>query len=275
MFHYIIAPTLEMRNSPQETSEVVSQAFFSEEIKVLEDQGEWVKIATAIDGYEGWSRKQGIFSRAKPYGENAKMILSVNRLAAHVYQCPDTIYGPLLTLPYESRLLASEFVELDARWIPIELPDGRNVYIQRGDISFGRPKIDLSQMEVFSQRFLGIPYTWGGRSSFGFDCSGFVQMLYRQMGINLPRDAKDQFLFSKFKDCPLPALSLGDLIFFGFSKDKIRHVGFYLQKGYFIHTSAVIENMPFLRINHIDDPAWNGQGHYPFIQGKKLGMLNA
>ncbi|MCH9717001.1 MAG: C40 family peptidase, partial [Gammaproteobacteria bacterium] len=48
------------------------------------------------------------------------------------------------------------------------------------------------EMIFLSQKFLGCPYTWGGRSSFGFDCSGFVQMLYKEMGICLPRDSGPQ-----------------------------------------------------------------------------------
>jgi gamma-D-glutamyl-L-lysine dipeptidyl-peptidase len=265
MFHIIIDPTVEMRKDPQSNSEVVSQALFSEEITILEEKGNWVKIATAIDGYEGWAKKQGIHSRNTPYSGN----VSVNRLAAHVYGTADTIYGPILTLPFESRLLCLNVADDDSRWLTVELPDGRQAFIQRGDVSQEIAKLEIAETPAFSHRFLGLPYTWGGRSSFGYDCSGFVQMLYRQMGILLPRDAKDQYLFSRFEDCPVSDLTLGDLIFFGFSPHQIKHVGFFLGEGRFIHTSASTENQPYLRVSSIHDPAWNGYGHYPFFNGKR------
>lgn len=276
MFYTIIVPTLEMRQFPQSGSEVVSQALFSEEIKVLEEEGEWVKIKTAVDDYDGWVKREGICSRTSPYTANDKQkLLMVNRLSAHLYDHPDTIYGPVLTLPFESRLLCPNFIEDDSRWLSVELPDAHTLYIQRGDIAIDVPKLNINEISAFSQLFLGLPYTWGGRSSFGYDCSGFVQMLYRQMGIFLPRDAKDQFVFSGFNDSPVTALELGDLVFFGFSKDQIKHVGLSLDEGRFIHTSSVTENKPYLRISHINDPAWNSTGYYPFLAARKVKKLRS
>lgn len=268
MFHTVVSPILEMRKSPQGDTEVVSQALFSEEIKILEEKGEWTKISTTIDNYEGWAKRAGIGSKNAPYLEQENYtLLTTDRLSAHLYAVPDTVYGPMLTLPFESKLLCPNFI--DSRWLSVELPDGSQAFVQSGDVSIGNKQLKMPEIEAFSQRFLGLPYTWGGRSSFGYDCSGFVQMLYRQMGIFLPRDAKDQFLFSELTDCSLSSLNLGDLIFFGFAPDQIRHVGLSLGENRFIHTSAVTENQPYLRISSLNDPAWNGTGYYPFLAGKR------
>lgn len=270
-FHYIISPILEMRSSPDYCSEVISQALFSERILILEEQKDWLKIQTVMDHYCGWVKKEGICSRETSYvSETFATPIMTKRLSAHLYDYPDTIYGPLLTLPFESRLAAVEFKEDHSRWVLIHLPDSRKAYIQRGDIAPLLPLIDKEEIGKFSLSFLGLPYTWGGRSSFGYDCSGFVQMLYRRMGIFLPRDSQDQFIFQGFSDCPVDALTPGDLIFFGFAKDAIKHVGLALGDGKFIHTSAVTENMPYIRISHIDDFAWNGSGYYPFSFGRKI-----
>lgn len=276
MFHTIISPTLEMRKFPKGDAEVVSQALFSEEVHILEEEGEWAKIATTIDKYQGWARRKGIGSRTTtPYAERANYtLLSVNRLSAHLYGVPDTIYGPILTLPFESRLLCPDFTSDESRWLPVVLPDGNHAFVQRGDIVKGVTKLRIHELDRFSQRFLGLPYTWGGRSSFGYDCSGFVQMLYRQMGIFLPRDAKDQFLFPVLDECSPSSMKLGDLVFFGFSPDEIRHVGLSLGEGKFIHTSSVTENQPYLRISSLNDPAWNGKGHYPYLAGRCLTPLS-
>ena len=93
-----------------------------------------------------------------------------------------------------------------------------------------------------------------------------------QMGVFLPRDSKDQFTFSGFKNRAVSDLLAGNLIFFGFSEDDIRHVGMSLGGEEFIHTSAVTENKPFLRISNVSDPAWSGAGYYPFLAGRCLSL---
>lgn len=269
-FHYIIAPALEMRKDPDFKSEVVSQGLFSEEVLVLEEIGSWTKVNTLVDRYAGWVKKEGICSREVPFeNEAGSAIVVTNRLAVHVYEQPDTIYGPMLTLPFESRLAALEPEKDGGRWIHVVLPDSRKGYIQRGDVNLQARKMNLNEVCKFSQFFLGLPYTWGGRSSFGYDCSGFVQMLYRQIGLFLPRDSQDQFADNRFSDCPIEKLTAGDLLFWGFSKDQIRHVAFSLGEGKFIHTSAVTEDMPYIRISDVNDPTWNGSGHYPSVMGRK------
>ena len=129
----------------------------------------------------------------------------------------------------------------------------------------------FTEMCAFSQNFLGLPYTWGGRSSFGYDCSGFVQMLYRQMGIFLPRDSKDQCHWSGFREILEGEIDSGDLIFFGSGINKITHVGMYLEKGKFIH-ATVAENMPYIRTSSIESVEWrnDGKGRFPFQTIRRL-----
>lgn len=270
MYHYVIAPTVEMRKLPEKFSEVISQALFSEQVDVLEERENCLKIKTLIDGYQGWVKKEGVCSRKSLYLEKGTISLKVKRLSAHLYHTPDTIYGPILTLPFESHLEAIDFKNDDSRWIKVLLPDNKEGFIQRGDVTSDFSYMNLDQMCHFSLSFQGIPYTWGGRSSFGYDCSGFVQMLYRQMGIFLPRDSKDQFTFSDLKQTSVEALTPGNLVFFGSSKEQIQHVGLVLKGGVFIHNSAVVENQPYIRISYLADPQWNGSGYYEFLMGSRL-----
>lgn len=180
----------------------------------------------------------------EPYGTSLK----VSRLAAHVYGVKDTEFGPIQTLPYGSKLQSLD--ETDPRWINIVLPDGKKCYIQKGDVALEQELYNKEDLVAFSQKFLGLPYTWGGRSSFGYDCSGFVQMLYNQIGIDLQRDSKLQVEDGRFQTVSMDDIETGDLIFFGKSEQKISHVGMCLGNGQFIH-STVSEYQPWIRVSNL------------------------
>jgi cell wall-associated NlpC family hydrolase len=83
---------------------------------------------------------------------------------------------------------------------------------------------------AFARHLLGVPYRWGGTSpSTGFDCSGFVQFVYRHLGIDLPRTTYSQFGIGR--RVSRAGLEPGDLVFF----DGVGHVGLYVGGGRFIH----------------------------------------
>ena len=93
---------------------------------------------------------------------------------------------------------------------------------------------DYARLEANAVSFLGTPYTWGGTTpEEGFDCSGFVQYLYKQtFGISLPRTTYTQQYEGEevaFKD-----LQLGDLLFFA-EGGSTEHVAMYLGDGFYIH----------------------------------------
>lgn len=269
--YYISSPVIDMQELPEQGSEIVSQAYFSEEVNIIEEAQNWVKIETVIDHYQGWIQKDLLCQRNDSFLSNpSTSIAKINRCAAHLYGVQDTVYGPILTLPFDSRLEVLEpRQESNSRWIKVFLVDGRSGYIQRGDVTLNPTFLRRDQMCTLSLQFLGLPYTWGGRSSFGYDCSGFVQMLYRQMGIYLPRDSKDQICWEGFTNISIDSLLPGDLIFFGFAEDKIRHVGMYLGNNQFIH-ATVAENLPYIRISDLNDPEWNGSRRFTYRAARKL-----
>lgn len=259
MRYWIHSPVAVMRESPKEGAKVVSQALFSEEVKVLNRAKGWAQIQTP-DGYEGWVEEGCFVQREEPYQGD----LSVTRLKAHLYGEADTEFGPLLSLPYGSQLELLQ--EVDPRWLRALLPDGRIVFIQKGDVA--SEPFDLIS---FSKKFLGLPYTWGGRSSFGYDCSGYVQMIYSHLGIQLPRDARLQIADPRGKEVPIDQLAPGDLIFWGKSEREIRHVGMFLEKDQFIHTSSR-ENKPYLRVSRLTDLEWSGNEgvFYPYRAARRF-----
>ena len=97
-----------------------------------------------------------------------------------------------------------------------------------------------SAVVAIAQRYLGVPYVYGGASPSGFDCSGLVMYCYAQVGIGLSHGATDQQRAST--PVPISALQPGDLVFFG-SASYSYHVGIYVGGGSMInapHTGAVV-----------------------------------
>lgn len=261
---YINEPVVDMRENPTKESKVVSQSFFSEKITVEKTLDDWAYIMTP-DAYLGWIPINSFVELKYPY----EGFVKVSRLKAHVYGMPDTEYGPIKTVPYGAKFYSLD--DSDSRWMKIGLPDGKEGYIQKGDVAAEQQLHRKEDLAVFSQKFLGLPYTWGGRSSFGYDCSGFIQMLYSQIGIHLQRDSKQQVLDSRFKTISQDELEPGDLIFFGKSNQRIMHIGMSLGNGQFIHATSR-ENQPWLRISHLSDFEWSGHSdaHYPYRTFRQL-----
>ena len=84
-----------------------------------------------------------------------------------------------------------------------------------------KPKSDIAKV---ARGFLNAPYLWGGRSFFGIDCSGLVQLCYRLCGRKLPRDAKDQAQGGEVLSF-IEEAEEGDLAFFDNEEGVMVHCG--------------------------------------------------
>jgi len=98
---------------------------------------------------------------------------------------------------------------------------------------------DKSNLLKNAKTYLGGKYVWGGTVPEGFDCSGYVQYLYKKEGVLLPRTANEQSKVGQ--DVTRQALQKGDLLFFLTDKKRgipITHVGMYIGNGKFIHAAS-------------------------------------
>ncbi|WP_170233216.1 C40 family peptidase [Sporomusa termitida] len=108
-----------------------------------------------------------------------------------------------------------------------------------GNSELSRAKTDRrtgQQIASFAQRYLGVPYAWGGAGEGGFDCSGFIYYVYRQYNVALPRVADEQYNIGR--NIRLADIEPGDLVFYSTYAPGPSHVGIYVGNGYFIHASS-------------------------------------
>ncbi len=219
-----------LRSTPSEKAEMVTQLLFGETYSVLDHKNNWMLIQMHYDSYEGWiDRKQHA-----PVSENAVNML----IKKHVSVSIDPI--SLLKL-HESKVVPITF--------------GSNLLIADGDsiktadnFQGKRNSINLPQPEKigqFAMKFLNVSYLWGGRTFFGIDCSGFIQIVFKAAGIRLYRDAAQQAAQGHTIDFVEEAQA-GDLAFFDNEEGRIIHTGILLGNGKIIHASGHV------RLDNVD-----------------------
>ena len=151
----------------------------------------------------------------------------------------------------------------NGRFYKVSYPDGRIAYVLK---SQSKPyeewlaSVRLTEESILEKALTlkGIPYTWGGTSVKGMDCSGFTKTVMLMHGIILMRDASQQVKTGIPVDISngYENLRPGDLMFFGKKaqdgkKERIRHVAFYKGDKEFIHASG------YIRINSLDSTKAN------------------
>src|SRR5262249_48311719 len=180
----VVVPVANLYSKPTEKSDVVSQAIYGSNVRLLEARGEWSRIQTP-DRYRGWtpSRYVRIVLVGDGYATEGPTV-QVQSIFANVYAEPDvTKHKPVITVPFETRLeIAKDPPQKNSKpdkqvpegWLRVRLPGQTMAWIQTGDVMSGPKQLSIPESIELAKQFLGIPYLWGGTSSFGFDCSGFT-----------------------------------------------------------------------------------------------------
>jgi len=117
---------------------------------------------------------------------------------------------------------------------------------------FARTSKIAKNLTSSALRFLGTPYVFGGTSTSGFDCSGYVQHVFAMMGISIPRTADAQY-YAAHRAVGGPRV--GDLVFFQTYEPGPSHVGIYLGGGRFVHASSSHGVM----VSHLSDSYWSAR----------------
>ena len=104
---------------------------------------------------------------------------------------------------------------------------------------------------ALAAKMVGTPYTYGGSSPSGFDCSGLVQYSFRHAGVTLPHNTLQQRSASRL--VKVSELRRGDLLFFDQEGKKNSHVGIYLGEGRFVHAPSSGKSV---RNDALSNPYW-------------------
>jgi gamma-D-glutamyl-L-lysine dipeptidyl-peptidase len=259
-------PVANMYSAPSADSDVTSQAIYG--VTVVQTKPNpapkenipegWIYVKTP-DDYLGWVQRNQFLplDPSEDYAGKDKRVVTVTNRGANVYRETDvTKHAPLLVLPFEVALEVTGVpAKSGERWLQVKLVDGREAYVQRGDVQDRTGKaLTIDQAIDLAKKFLGVTYTWGGTSSFGYDCSGFMQMLMRQRGIIMPRDADVQAAWTGLVPVKREELKPGDLLYFGSSAKDITHTGMYIGNGEFIHDTT--HDHPMVQISRLADQPW-------------------
>lgn len=220
---------LAVRINPSHQAEMVNQLLFGETYEILDSVNNWKLIRGSFDQYEGFiEEKQVLLLDDEEW----------KRLSGEKVYFPSEIVNFISEVGNNHRFLVvagSSLPGLNNQYFSIAGKDflfhGKAVEILSGKLGDKIPETAM--------KYLGVPYFWGGRSPFGIDCSGLVQVVFKMFGIKLPRDAAYQAQVGETIHLPDEALP-GDLAFFDNSEGKIVHVGILKDKTSIIHASGEV-----------------------------------
>lgn len=207
-----------------------SELCYGTELEILDEHDAWV-FTRQRDGYLGWA--------FKPYLAQSSLITATHLLLAPSYELraqPDLNSGVVTRLVSGTGVrvetMQGDWAQILANqtgWMPLPLLRP----LSQLPLSLKEKREALVED---STRMIGVPYLWGGTSGNGIDCSGFMRLVHRWVGIDIPRDADMQHAAARRVE---PPFEIGDLLFFaeGNNGRKITHVGMSLGGWEMIHAS--------------------------------------
>ncbi len=251
---------INFRTAGKYSAESATQVMMGTPLQILEKKGGWTRAITP-EGYISWVSSGSITYMDKAefdaYQEAKKVIVTTKYTT--MYEGPSANSQMVSDVVWGNILLDKG---TQGAWQKVAISDGREGYVLKADVTDFKKWLDsrnptAENIIATAKQFIGVPYMWGGTSIKAVDCSGFCKSTYFLNGIVLARDASQQCLtgdsvdISKYVDGgeytreALANLKKGDLIFFGTKataekKERITHVGIYIEDGIFIHSATKV-----------------------------------
>jgi gamma-D-glutamyl-L-lysine dipeptidyl-peptidase len=233
--HLAIVP---LRLEPSDRSEMTSQVLFGDYFRVLEQTPNWSRIELAFDGYNGWIDNKQF--RTITENQYNTLINTAHTLNGDLVEFVTAANNLLATIPLGADVSFLSYPDINT--------DG---FLFEGlSVTGKKTRQDILQTAFM---YLNTPYLWGGKTPFGIDCSGMVQMVYKLNGYHILRDASQQATMGE-------ALSFieesepGDLAFFDNDEGRIIHVGIILEDNHIIHAHGKVrvDRLDHLGIYNVD-----------------------
>jgi hypothetical protein len=227
-----------IRLEPSDRSELTTQVLFGEHFKILEQTEKWSRIELGFDGYNGWiDNKQFRFITEVEYNKLQQTEPVLNGDLIEYLASPD---NQLLPISLGTSVTALDDVALN--------PD--NYFFDGLKVSGVKSKQNIVDTAYL---YLNAPYLWGGKTPFGIDCSGMVQMVYKLNGYKLLRDASQQATQGESLSF-IEESEPGDLAFFDNEEGRIIHVGIIMEDNHIIHAHGKvrIDRLDHLGIYNVD-----------------------
>ena len=251
---------INFRTAGKYSAESATQVMMGTPLQVLEKKGGWTRAITP-EGYISWVSSGSItyMDKAEFDAYQAAKKVIVTTKYATMYEGPSANSQMVSDVVWGNILLDKG---TQGAWQKVAISDGREGYVLKSDVTdfnkwLSSRNPTAENIIATAKQFIGVPYMWGGTSIKAVDCSGFCKSTYFLNGIVLARDASQQCLtgdgvdISKYVDSgehtreALANLKKGDLIFFGTKataekKERITHVGIYIEDGIFIHSATKV-----------------------------------
>lgn len=207
-----------IRKEPLSSSEKVSSLIFGETCEVLEEIEDWVKIKSSLDSYEGY--------------------VSLERLV--VYEPDKHLFTKRVYAPFLFALSANGSMTIPCG---AYIPDNNKFVFREQEYTIQEKENHPKDLLSLAKQFYNTPYNWGGRSTFGIDCSGFIQILFSLCGVPLPRDAYQQE--TEGTEIDYNKRQTGDVAFFTNPKGRVTHVGILSSSNTIIHSAGFVREDTF------------------------------
>lgn len=205
-----------LRAEASSAAEMVSSLLFGETCTLLEKQNDWCRVTCDYDHYEGWIPAFYLFPVNK-----------VSKVCSHTRCFYESENGQNRIRLSPGAGILSETLEIEGQ---------KFNFTEEAETESLKNAVQLASM------FMETPYLWGGRSLWGIDCSGLVQVVFKILDIPLPRDAKDQYLNGR--EIAFEDRQPGDLAFFG-KENRITHVGILANENEIIHAHGKVRKDRF------------------------------